>query len=598
MRTPRLLTTLAAALALIPGGVFNPAGSQEYQEYEEYQEPSIEARVWLDRGNEPVLQRGEGVRVYYRTSQDAFVSIFHIDTNGTIRMVFPNSPQENHYARGGRDYRVLFPGSNYWYVDDDPGMGYFFIVASPEPFNFTDLRYSHYGGGWDLSYVGRQVYRDPYLAMDDYVAALIPDWEYIPYGLDFTAYNVEQRYDYPRFMCYECHGFRPYTTWNPYHYACTSFRLVIYNDPYYYPVTRYRGTRVVYVQPRRGLAHFGFKERAEGEAWTPQVVVRDTPPGRQPGVAGTAVRRPQGKEVPGAAASPPDRSGGSAPGARIPGVSGGTARRPTGSGSGVARPTSPPSAVNGGRGSGTARVPSGVTRTDPGRSGVTSPTAPGRPIVTPPSTGGSGSRPVVRTRPTTGSSGAGQATPPSSGRVNTRPSAKARGGGGSSAAASGGGNGGSGATARPTVRSGGAGSAVRPTIRSGGSGSAVRPPSGGGSTGSATRPPARSGSSGSAVRPTVRSGGSSAATRPTVRSGGSGSAVRPPARSGGSSARTVRPPARSGGSSAGTVRPPARSGGSSGATRSTVRSSGGTSRTPPARTSRPPTRKKKTGGGG
>ncbi len=58
----------------------------------------------------------------------------------------------------------------------------------------------------------------------------------------------------------------------------TTFRVVIYSDPYYYPATRYRGTRVVYVQPRRGVAHFGFKERAAGEAATPQVVVRNTPP--------------------------------------------------------------------------------------------------------------------------------------------------------------------------------------------------------------------------------------------------------------------------------------------------------------------------------
>ena len=51
----------------------------------------MEARVWLDRGAEPVLQRGERARIYYRVSESAFVSIFHIDTNGNLRMVFPSS---------------------------------------------------------------------------------------------------------------------------------------------------------------------------------------------------------------------------------------------------------------------------------------------------------------------------------------------------------------------------------------------------------------------------------------------------------------------------------------------------------------------------
>ena len=40
----------------------------------------LETRVWLDRGDEPVLRRGETVRIYYRTSEDAYSAIFRIDT--------------------------------------------------------------------------------------------------------------------------------------------------------------------------------------------------------------------------------------------------------------------------------------------------------------------------------------------------------------------------------------------------------------------------------------------------------------------------------------------------------------------------------------
>ncbi|MCH7562642.1 MAG: DUF4384 domain-containing protein [Gemmatimonadetes bacterium] len=138
----------------------------------------LEARVWLDRGDEPVLRRGERVRVYYRSTEDAFVAILNIDTDGTTRLLFPRSPDENHYVRGGRDYRLIFPNSAEWHVEDRPGMGYFFIVASREPFDFSALRYSRFDGGWDMSLVGRKVYTDPYVAVDDLVARLIPDWEY------------------------------------------------------------------------------------------------------------------------------------------------------------------------------------------------------------------------------------------------------------------------------------------------------------------------------------------------------------------------------------------------------------------------------------
>jgi len=197
--------------------------------------------------------------------RDAYVAIFQIDTAGIARLVFPRSSSEDHSARGGRDYRLLFPGSPYWYVQDDPGVGYFFLVASPEPFDFSAFRFSPYARGWDLSLARRRVYRDPYVATDDYVAALIPDWERAPYALDFATYNVGERYEYPRFLCYDCHGFRNDATWNPYYAACVSFRVVIFDDPYFYPVRRYRSDRVVWTQPVAwDRPRFAFREREGG----------------------------------------------------------------------------------------------------------------------------------------------------------------------------------------------------------------------------------------------------------------------------------------------------------------------------------------------
>ncbi len=252
------------------------------------QDDQLEARVWLDRGDEPVLRRGERVRVYYRSTADAFVAILNIDTDGTTRLLFPRSPDENHYVRGGRDYQLIFPNSPAWHVEDRPGIGYFFIVTSREPFDFSALRYSRFDGGWDMSLVSRQVYTDPYVAVDDLVAHLIPDWEYADYALDFATYHVDQRQSYPRFLCYECHGFRPYTVWNPYAYSCTSFRVVIYDDPYYYPSYRYRGNRVVYSRPiAPGVPRYQFKERAAGEVGTPDIRRRATP-GRTPPSASQA----------------------------------------------------------------------------------------------------------------------------------------------------------------------------------------------------------------------------------------------------------------------------------------------------------------------
>jgi hypothetical protein len=259
----------------------------------------LEARVWLDRGEEPTLRRGESARLYYRASGSAYVAIFQVDTNGSVRMLFPRSPDENHLVRGGIDYRLLFARSSFWQVDEDPGVGYFFLVASPEPFDLSSLRYSRLGRGWDVSAVAREVYRDPYVAMDEYVAALIPAWRDVPYALDFVTYHVDRRYDYPRFLCYDCHGFRPFQAWNPYIFGCSQFRVVVYEDPYYYPATRYRGDRVVFARPAQPFEpRFAFKERTAGEPTTPLVLAAERRSTAGIGSGGTVPRGRGGASFP------------------------------------------------------------------------------------------------------------------------------------------------------------------------------------------------------------------------------------------------------------------------------------------------------------
>ena len=292
MRNRMSVGAMWTASAVLVVGFVHPSGTLAQARVALDRGEPIEARVWLDRGEEPLLQQGDQVRVYYRAAQDAYVAIFHIDTDGTAALVFPHSPDEDHYVRGGRDYRLLFPRSPYWYVEDQPGLGYYFIVASEEPFDFSSFRFSAYGRGWDLSQVGRQVYRDPYVAMDDYLAALLPDWQTAPYALDFTSYNVGQRHEFPRFLCYQCHAFRAYAAWNPYYTVCTSFRVVIYDDPYFYPARRYRGQRVVWTQPPSAdRARFAFKERARGEPASAIVSPRPTPEPSAPSHRSAVQRR-------------------------------------------------------------------------------------------------------------------------------------------------------------------------------------------------------------------------------------------------------------------------------------------------------------------
>src|SRR5438094_6772789 len=47
--------------------------------------PRIE--VWTNRGEGAVYTRGERVRLFFRLDQDAYVTIFRVDTDGRVRVL-------------------------------------------------------------------------------------------------------------------------------------------------------------------------------------------------------------------------------------------------------------------------------------------------------------------------------------------------------------------------------------------------------------------------------------------------------------------------------------------------------------------------------
>jgi hypothetical protein len=475
-------------LAVLTAGLAGPVRGQSYAD-------ELAARVWLDRGDAPVLQRGDQVRIYYRASRDAHVALFHIDTNGTARMLLPRTPDEDAYVVGGRDYRLVHPESRTWIVDEDPGKGYLFVVASPTPMDFSAFTWDPWGGGWDLGDAGRQIYTDPYVAMDDLVALLIPEWEYAPYALDFASYDVGATHEYPRFLCYDCHGFRPYQAWNPYLYTCTTFRVVIWDDPYFHPAQRYVGRRVVWTRPLAVYQpRFGFKERARGEPAIP--LVRPST-ARVVGPTNPVTGRPGRLE----------RRSVADPGmVRVPSAERGRIRYRPG-GAATARGSRPSSALPG-RGGGvtpTVRAPDAAR----GQAGSRE------------RRGAAGDRPTLRRRPS-----AAGATPP---RARTGSGDPQRGGGSARAA--------------PPRRSGGGGSTTsRPPPRRQGGGVVVpgRRPSRGAPT-ARPAPPRRGAGT---AQPRTRRGGGTARSAPPAR-GGRGTVRRaPPSRGGGGGTARRPPPSR------------------------------------------------------
>ncbi|MEX0856443.1 MAG: DUF4384 domain-containing protein [Gemmatimonadota bacterium] len=250
---------------------------------------SMETRIWLDRGLDPVFQAGDRARVYYRASRDAYVALFHLDTDGVLRLLYPDVLAEPQRVRGGQDYRLLFPQSSDWQIEEAPGVGYFFALASETPFAFGDQNLSSRPAEWAvLAASGAPVREDPFVLLDAVARDLVPDPTRANLAVDLTVYHVGQAFSFPRFLCYNCHTAEPFEAWNPYQQACLDYRVVIFNDPYFYPASRYQGNRSVYPRPPNpGQPQFAFRERAQGESGAPLVQARVRATG---GAGSTSVR--------------------------------------------------------------------------------------------------------------------------------------------------------------------------------------------------------------------------------------------------------------------------------------------------------------------
>lgn len=258
--------------------------------------------VWTDR--EKPYQRGEGARIYFRTDEPGYVTVLRVDTDGRIRTLFPLEPWGGAKVPGGRTHEVSDTrngaGST---IDDDPGIGYLFAISSPLPFQYADITRGDY---WDFRVIddGR-IQGDPYVALADLAGRIAPRGDY---QYDIAPYYVERRYEYPRFVCYDCHSYARYAEWDPYTTSCARFRVVIYDDPAYYPYRNHPGRNVVMARPKRAAPKYVFKDAEPGTEYVTRLRQRDRDqpePRNQRGRTSADVGGPGAIPAPGVSRSEP-----------------------------------------------------------------------------------------------------------------------------------------------------------------------------------------------------------------------------------------------------------------------------------------------------
>jgi len=208
-------------------------------------EPRVE--IWTDRGTGSVYRVGDDVEICLRADRDCFVMVYEIDTDGHLRLLFPYHCGSDGFVEGGQVYRLGRGYYGNYYVTGPSGVEYVHALASLRPFrtlywhgcdgyeNYAyDVSWRGFGDYWGCALPPR-VYGDPYMAMqsiDEFIC-----YDYLESGLafaDFTYFYVDERVSYPRYVCYDCHGFDTY--YRPYVHVCTGFSIAFVDcDPCWNP---------------------------------------------------------------------------------------------------------------------------------------------------------------------------------------------------------------------------------------------------------------------------------------------------------------------------------------------------------------------------
>lgn len=114
--------------------------------------PDVGVEIWTDRGENGTYCIGDDVRIGFRVDSDAFLTIYDLDTDGRVRVLFPNDWHNNNFVRGGRTYYLPRRGYRFEVVGPS-GREYLRAVASTHP----DYEYRHGGRPrlWDRDWDSR-----------------------------------------------------------------------------------------------------------------------------------------------------------------------------------------------------------------------------------------------------------------------------------------------------------------------------------------------------------------------------------------------------------------------------------------------------------
>jgi hypothetical protein len=200
--------------------------------------PGARARVmgvdiWTDRGKDAVYEPGEPVEIKVRASDDGYLLVYDIDSEGYARVLYPYEGSSG-YIAGRQTYRVPPYRSGLQLVVQGP-VGQGFIVALlSRPYDPQAEGAGYVGEEEDEEGVtsdGR-IMGDPFVAMERIRRQVLSDAnDPEVFATAYTSYYIHQPVRYPRYLCNDCHRPSRWAWWDgydPYYTNCSAFDFRVY----------------------------------------------------------------------------------------------------------------------------------------------------------------------------------------------------------------------------------------------------------------------------------------------------------------------------------------------------------------------------------
>ena len=68
--------------------------------------PPFSLRLWLDKERGATYAPGEKIKISFQASQDSFVTLYNYDTEGRVKIIFPNQYSPHNFVRAGQTHSV------------------------------------------------------------------------------------------------------------------------------------------------------------------------------------------------------------------------------------------------------------------------------------------------------------------------------------------------------------------------------------------------------------------------------------------------------------------------------------------------------------